>query len=414
MVQHISPLTVTKERKMIRTVVSIAALALATNAHAQAKDESFTVGGYFDAYYSVNFNHPKESSPTYTSRSTGGQLNPQQTQERFYDRYTDQIILNLAQMNFTKQQGKFTGHIALDFGTTADMNDPDDEIGKHIGIAYGAYVPDEAKRWRFQLGKVPTIIGIELYRGQDNWNYSRTTYYGLGIPFWYESFEAQYTVVPDVFTAKAVIANNWGPRVSVPSSHYDQNNDKLLGALLTYTGVKSLVANYSILRGDEQDVGQPRRMRTIHNVNATYDFSTKLAVAFDAIYSDQKDHYSKGKDAHYMGASLMAKYWVNDWFWVSPRVEHFQDNDGLAGLAAPATSAQRTCPGLGGGAASGSPCQTQNNVTLTNTVVLDKGAEFRLEYRRDSSNSKYFIKDGNTGKLSKTQTNLTAALLFKF
>ncbi|MFZ4714725.1 MAG: outer membrane beta-barrel protein [Bacteriovoracaceae bacterium] len=368
----------------------------------------FIIGGYFDGYYSYNFNKP--DSNLSAESTMGNQLHTQQTQDRYYDRYTDQFLINLMQINFQKKTDEISMYAGIDFGQVADLNDPGDEIGKHLGLGYISYTPKKNDRFRFSMGKMATIIGIELYRSQDNWNYSRTTYYGLGIPFWYTGAEAEYKVIPDALTVKLVTANNWGPVVTVPASSYDSNKSKIYGFAANYVGFKNLNLNYSVLSGPEflphpgNSTYVSLKTRTIQNINAIYEFNEKISLAFDAIYAHQDAR-------HYEGASLMAKYSINEDWWVSPRYEYFNDSQALAGAGSPAavlpTSAM--CA-----SAVGSPCQTQNNFTFTNTFNLSEGLEFRTEYRRDHSNQAYFMKRSNAGNLSKTQENVTFAILYKF
>jgi hypothetical protein len=289
-------------------------------------------------------------------------------------------------------------YAGIDFGQVADLNDPGDEIGKHLGLGYISYTPKKNDRFRFTMGKMPTIIGIELYRSQDNWNYSRTTYYGLGIPFWYLGAEAEYKLIPDALTVRAVTANNWGPVVTVPASSFDSNKSKIYGFAINYVGFKDFNLNYSVLSGPEA-LPQPgnstfvsMKKRTIHNVNAVYEMNDKMAFAFDAIYAQMDSR-------HYEGASFMTKYSINEDWWIAPRYEYFNDPQALAGAGSPAAvlPASAMCS-----TAVGSPCQTQNNFTFTNTFNLSEGLEFRTEYRRDHSNQAYFMKRSNAANLSKT------------
>jgi hypothetical protein len=345
-------------------------------------------GATFDAYYSYNFNTPASVNvPTITGSSSNfapvNAVPAPNTQMRYYDAYANQFALNLAELSVRKTKGEVGFTLDLDFGLMADLNSTD-EVGKHIGQAFVTYNPAWLPGLTIDFGKMPTHLGYELIKGKDNWQYSRSTTFGFGSPFWNNGVHIGYALRPEL-TIGGYINNT-----SVNNGFYSLSAKKSLGLQVKWVPNPNFSLIYNVVSGGRDSLTVENDI-TIHEANIVYTANPNLAFALEMLAG--RDENPPGyATSEWFGATLHAKYKAGSWYSLSPRLEWFNDTTGYRTAVA------------GGHALLGA--------TLTNSFQISPELETRLEFRVDQSNRPVFTKgDGTT---TPTQATVTFAILYSF
>ncbi|MNJ98502.1 hypothetical protein D3C87_162680 [compost metagenome] len=317
---------------------------------------------------------------------------PNVVEGRFFDRYSDQMTLSMAEVSFKKSTEKLQLKMDLAFGEMVDelsggSSAASLEATRHLTQATLTYQAHE--RLKFTLGKFYSYMGMEVVKAKDNWQYSRSYSFNYGIPFWHEGVSASYVMIPEQLTGSLYVLNGWDGRVS-----HNVSSKVTLGASLSYAGVKDLIVNYNYIGGSEStDNGY----RSVNEVNALYAVTPRFSLALDYTAGSQTE-ITEG-DARWQGLTLYLKMAFTDFYTLSPRYELFDDSD--KGFA------------IAGGLSGTGTRQKITSWTLSNNFTLDQGLEARLELRSDKSDSDLYFKDKD-GEPTDHQESVALALLYGF
>ncbi len=349
------------------------------------EEPALKFSAYFDAYYQYNFNRPKAAT------SSG----EPQNSLRAYDTYSNQLALNLAELTVKYSRPETSFLMDLDFGSFADANSQtpilaasggptpssSNEVTKHIGQAVFNYSPKNSP-WSFDVGKMPTHVGLETMKPKDNWNYSRSALFTFGGPFWHTGAHIGYTLVPERLSAGFYLYNGW-------NTTNDANSAPTYGAQLKWSPSESLTWIYNYLGGPEQSANTSN-WKQVHDTNATYALSSTVSLAADALYGNEAGVISQTYSASWYGAQLGAKFQTSEKTYLSPRVEIYRDPKGYT---------------LGG-----TDDQSLTTYTLTHGRMISEGFELRFEGRLDhGSATGRFISNHGT---SPNQPTLTLGILY--
>ena len=359
--------------------------------------KGLTFSGLLDLYYSFNFNHPDQPQPLVSSTST---TFPGNNNIRYYDIFHNQAVVNLAELTIKKTTDEVNFLLDLDFGETADINTivisgsgtSIDEMTKHIGQAYMTYSPKAVPGLVIDAGKMATHVGLEYIKAKDNWQYSRSTMFGYGGPFWHTGLHVAYDWIPTKLNTSLYIYNGW-------NSMTDNNSAKTLGAQLKWTPTDSSSFIYNVITGPEQN-RNIKNNKTVHEFNFVYAFHPDLLIAFDTLYGEEENVTvtnssgisSNADKAVWSGQSLSLKWKMTDKLFLSPRVEFYNDRQGYT---------------LGGDP------QKMVSLTLTTHYQVTDELSTRLEYRNDKSDLATRFNKAD-GQLTDQQSTVTWALLYSF
>lgn len=331
--------------------------------------DAITLRGFVDVYYRYDFNTP----------ATG------RAQLRAFDGQHDALHLNLSELSLEKKP--VAGHpagfrIDLDYGPTAEIIHATEPAGarghQQVGQAYFSYLAPVGTGLQIDVGKFYTPIGNEVVRTGGNWNYSRSLLFTLGEPTYHAGVRASYTVNSRLaLSAQAV--NGW-------NNVKDNNSAKSFALQATVTPVPALSIAQTYLGGAEQ-TGNNHSHRHLADTVITYALGPKITLA--ANYDHGQDSVG-GATVKWQGLAGYARYQPTGWFAVSSRWEWFDDGDGFT---------------------SGTP-QRITETTLTGELKAAKDVLMRVEYRRDSSNRPFFLK--NAAEQIGHQDTLTLGFIYAF
>lgn len=334
----------------------------------------FSLGVNLDTYYQYNFNEP---APLAVAEPVGV-VPAGNTETRVYDAYHNQFSLNLAEIEIARG-GKQVGFlIDLDFGLQADLNSRD-EVGKHIGRAFVTYEPTWLKKVRVRAGKFHSHVGWEAVRSKDNWNYSRSTTFGFGSPFWHTGAGIE-TKITDDFGISGYVYNG------TTTAFYENNGGKSLGLRVDYRPLDRVAIQYNFLTGAERPGSKDPR--TTHELNVTYT-GRGFSAVLEALTGLEKG--APQGDSRWHGAYLAARAGcLHSGFSISPRLEWFRDETGFA------TGRTKSYSLYSG--------------TLTFAQEIAEGLSARFELRWDHANVSVFTKPN--GHVTRDQATATIAVLF--
>jgi hypothetical protein len=376
-----------KTNNSFKCILAATSLFALSNSVTQATEgDGLSWNGNLDFYYQAS---PQGHLP---STKTG----PRVVEGRYFDRHSNELTLNMAELSFKNKIGKSTLRIDLAAGELVDQlsggsasatnptNSAANESTRNITQAILTYQVTD--RLSFNAGKFYTNIGLELTRAKENWQYSRSYLFNYG-PFWHEGGYITYAIIPGKLNSTIYVLNAWDGRIS-----QEANKATTLAGNLNYIPFENLTFNYNYIGGDESSSSG---RRDLHEVNGLYKITDNISAAFDLQYGTQQDVASVGT-AKWGGAAFYLKAKVNDVYSISPRYEYFNDSDGftiVGGLSSPSTVKQKI-----------------SAITLTNSFDIGSGVELRAEARRDSSNVDQFFITSKGGATKHQETYTLAAL----
>ena len=299
---------------ILRTLVTICALALASPAWAQEEKPEegkkipfdVTVSGFLEVSAHYNANNP-----------AGGMSGL-----RSYDVKSDSFYLNAlhAAVSFDFGGG-LDAVIEADAGSDASVNrlDPDgvEKIGFDLQEAYVTYaLPDLP--FGFKAGKFATTMGIEVIEGPDNPTVTRGFLFGLAEPFTHVGFLATWKEGP--FDAAAGVVNGWDVVT-------DNNTGKTALGKLAVTPEAGYGVTVSFLVGPEQpDENGPTR-RTM-DVTGFVSPCEAFRLNLQGLWGDEEVEALSGHRVRWYGCGLQPVATFAKEFSIGLRVEWFRDVDG--------------------------------------------------------------------------------------
>ena len=325
-------------------------------------------GGLADAYYDYNSNEVEGDAPF-----------------RNFDTKHNKARFSMAQLWALKAptaDSRIGFNAKLHVGHASTMVHAAEPSGldafDRIQQAYVSYLAPVGSGLQVDAGKFVTQHGAEVIEAKDNWNYSRSLLFALAIPYYHTGVRATYAV-NDKFSLQGSVVNGW-------NNLEDNNGAKTFGAQAIIKPVPqlSIVQNYMV--GAEQannDEDVRHLLDTVVMVTAT----PKVSVM--ANYDYGKDSLA-GAGVSWQGLAGYLKLQATPWLAVIPRVEWFDDPDGFMTGAS----------------------QSLKDATITGEFRLMNGLFWRVEYRRDWSDSAVFTK--KSGAAVNSQSTFGMGFLYSY
>ena len=315
---------------------------------------STNLSGFVDTYYGYNFNQPH-------NRMSG---------LRAFDGHTNQFGLNLIELVADKTpdatNGRLGYHIALGFGQamnvvngTAGPNEL--SFAQYLKEGYFSYLAPVGKGLQLDVGKFVTPHGAEVIETKDNWNYSRGLLFTYAIPFYHFGLRAKYTF-NDRYALTGHLVNGWNNII-------ENNTGKTWGLAFGWNPTKkfSLVQNY--MAGPET-AGLNTHWRQVSDTVVTVSPTSKLSFMVNYDYGRGDLPVGFAKPVFWTGVAGYARYVFNSKYALATRYEYYDDHDGFTT----------------------GTVQQLSEFTGTFERTIAKHLITRLEFRRDMSNARPFIK----------------------
>lgn len=323
--------------------------------------------GLVDTYFTYNFNEP----PTSTF-----------TPLRNFDVRHNQFSLALVEFAMAKaavEDDRIGFRFDLQYGQVAQIFNSDPLDGNalmNVQQGYISYLAPVGSGLTFEVGKFVTPIGTEPTESNLNNNYSRAFLYALG-PYYHVGARVGYNV-NDKVALGAMLVNGW-------NATGDNNSGKSFGVSATLKPTSKVTFIQNFLVGPEQ-TDNADDIRMMSDTNLAVTLSDKVSAGLN--YAYVKDELA-GDGISWQGVALYMRGQLTPKFAVAPRFEWYEDTDGFVTGAA----------------------QALKEFTLTGEIKHSQGLLFRAEFRRDWSDTDYFVKND---KPVDNQNTVTVAFVYSF
>lgn len=351
------------------------------------------IRGWVDGYYVVNRNSPNRSTVDANQGASVVKGKDISIEGRTFDVHDRRLSLSLAEVEIEKipEVGGFGFKLDLAAGDTQNIindtirgalgpnvskgvvNGPGRNI-QHASVSYNAPI---GKGLRIDFGKLVTHIGAETIETAKNWNYSHGFFYTYAIPFQDTGARFNYAW-SDTFYTELYVVQGW-------NVGRDNNSGKTWGPSVGWTPLPwlSIVANY--LQGPEQN-------NNTSNKRTLFDSQVTVGPFFDRVTfmlnydrgTEERVPPTNTTDARWSGATLYAKYKINDMFEPTLRIEEYSDPNGFT---------------------TGVPQKLHGYSLTWNTTLRSSPGSIvmiRPEIRYDRSNANFYT-DGNIFQSRKSQ-----------
>jgi hypothetical protein len=368
-----------KRSKCVYTTILIATLAApgsaqtttSTPADAAAPSKSvFTQGGVnisglVDFYGSLNFNHPATRANNL----------------RNFDTRADSFALNMGKLEFAHAAEPVGFRLDLGFGrafTIFHATDPiDSEFMNYVPQAYVSFAPKSFKGVQVDFGKFYTSAGAELTETHLGWNYSRSLLYANG-PYYHFGGRVNIPITGN-FSTGFQLVNGW-------NNVKDNNSGKTMGFTTALTGSKVSWFNNYYVGPEKTDTNEGFRhfYDTVVSITPNNKFNMYVNMDYGV------DRNIGGGSNKFFGIGTSIKYQLAEKFYLSPRIEYYNDIDGfITGVD-----------------------QTLKEFTLTGDYKFHPNLVTRLEYRHDWSNQPFFDRGNEPGSFKRQDTVLVGLVFF--
>jgi hypothetical protein len=385
---------------MKKTVLLLSSLFAGFGAFAQDSTSTtpgkFTFSGYMDTYYLGNFNNPKSQSNLGLNGSGVGNA-------RAFDQKAGQFGIGLIQAKATYTADKVDAVMDLTFGTFADLGNYGNNVGllgtpgsTALAIKQAYIVFKATPKLSFTVGQFGTHIGYEVIDAPVNYNYSLSNLFNNG-PFYHIGLKAQYAFSDRAYLMLGVVNN--------VDNLVDNNKKKGLIGQFFFSPVSgwNVYLNGIVSNEASQDVTGVKAddaSYSLFDLTTTYQITSKFYLGLNAATGSQKGDYQgvggPSTSKSWGGVAVYTNYAFTDKFGLGLRYETFDNKNGARALTDAA--------GLGA---------SVNSITITgNITAADGHVLLKPELRLDSYSANKFEK--NDGSLTKSQTTLGMAAIFKF
>lgn len=327
--------------------------------------QTFTLGGYAEAFYQWNFNRPANGITHYRG---------------FDNRHATFTLANVALDAQWDHEG-VVGRVALQVGHTpatyylaepsapgaAGTSDSDAGLWRYVQQAYVGYRFGVGRGLLVSAGLFLSPIGPEGMAIHDNWNWSRSNLF-FGLPFYHTGLRVAYPL-SDAWALTVSAYNGW-------NSVVDNNAEKSVAVNLTYALPDRLAVSVLYFAGVERAPGAPEGRAWRHLLDAHVTWSVTPAVTLLAHANAGFEPNAFGTSAWVAGA-LYARLRVRPRLFLVARGDAFYE------------SAARDASGAA------SPIFWPVAWVASGTATVDyrphARVSFRLEYRHDQAAGEMFF-----------------------
>lgn len=325
--------------------------------------KGFSASGYIDAFYNQNYNEP-------SSRFS---------QVQALNITANKLSLNSATASLAYDPAPIGFKVDIGLGRTYDsffLSEPKHtDWSRHLLNAYVTLKPASWKGLQLDFGKFVTSAGAEVTETHLNWNYSRSLLFAFG-PYYHVGLRATMPVTSN-WTVGAHIVNGWNVM-------RDNNTGKTFGFSSVNTFSKGAWAN-AYYTGPENN-GTNTGYRNFYDTALTLTPTDRVSMYVNLDIGNNK--FATGGSGAFWGIGGAARFKINNYLAIAPRLEYYSDKDGFW------TGTQ----------------QAFKDFTITGEMKLNDSFISRLEYRKDWSDRPFFQVGPNPG-LSKHQSMLVAGVM---
>jgi len=296
------------DSKSIVFLCALILLIFSLSSHADDDKESshpssaLKLSGYLESYY-VNRRHNDGDLPSYV----------------YSYQQTEQVNINLGLIQAKYSSEDFRANLGLASGTFMRAN-----YAKESGILNNLFQANigfrlsDDQKWWLDMGVLPSHIGLETAKGNENWALTRSLM-ADNSPYFETGAKLSFTSQDKRWTVAGLVLNGW-QRIRRQAD----NTLPAIGHLISYQSPSGVLINSSSFIGSDTP-DHDRKMRYFHHFNMQIPMTEQLQIqlAWD-IGAEQiaksSSHY------HIWHAPLIqARYQWNPEWSMTARVEVYRD-----------------------------------------------------------------------------------------
>jgi hypothetical protein len=288
-------------------------LVLGGTCTAQTESESeekssVAFSGFFEAYYSYDFDNPDDHKRPFFLYS--------------HNKHNE-VNVNLAYLKGAYTSERVRGNLALMAGTYANANlAAESGVLKNIYEATAGVKVSQDKDLWIDGGIFASHIGFESAHGPSCWTLTRSIL-AENSPYYESGAKVSYTTTDGKWFFSGLVLNGW-QRIERPPG----NNTPAFGTQLTYKPSDRFLFNYSTFIGNDKpdDVEQ---WRYFHDFYAFAQITPKFGViaGFD-IGQEEKPEGDNGFNTWWTPI-VIVRYSATDKINIAARAEYYSDEDGV-------------------------------------------------------------------------------------
>ena len=299
-------------RRFAPLAVAAAVLSLIPTYQARAQDSArdttirIAFGGFVDAYFAYDFNHPRDLDRPFTTQASRH----------------DEFNINLAFLEAVLSGARLRGRFAAQFGTSVQANyAAEPRLGTLSGPDVSRFIQEATigyaitpKLW-LDGGVFFSPFGSENWISRDNWTYTRS-FIADNSPYYEAGVKATWQATPTL-SAQLHVINGW-------QNISETNTDKAVGARIDYTPLDGFDFAYDAFVGNEQPDTVPSQLRVWQEGIAQFKPTTRLQLRATYDYGFQRRPNNAGTGVWY-GWAAIARYQVATRAAFALRAEGYSD-----------------------------------------------------------------------------------------
>jgi hypothetical protein len=262
-------------------------------------------------------------------------------------------------------------HLDAGFGEAFDIIHATDKAPDDLKYIQQAYVSVKPKSWHgveVDAGEFWSSAGAEVAATNQDWNYSRSLLYAWAVPYYHFGIRASFPIGAQ-FTGGVQVVQGW-------NNVKDNNSGKTVGITGAYAWKKVAWTNVYYVGPEKGHTN--RGLRNLYDTTVVVKPDDKIGYYVNFDYGRDKNIGAGARQ--WTGIAAAARFAVGKKYAIAPRLEWFDDMDGL----------------LTGTA------QSLKEFTLTGEYQMADWLLSRLEFRNDWSNQPFFQKGSGNSKSQPT------------
>ena len=236
---------------------------------------------------------------------------------RVFDPKDNEFTLALGELVIQKKAESIGFRVDIGTGTVPGLS-----LAGLFQQAYVTAILPVGNGLTVDVGQFVTHMGYEVIESKDNWNYSRSIFFGWAIPFYHTGARLSYPVLSNL-TATVSILNGW-------NTVTDNNRSKTLGLMINYAVFSSTNITLCGISGVEQTEPSISGKRNVLNLIVTQSVSDDLLFAVDADYGEER---MPAGLATWKGGAVYGKYVLDQKSAVALRYEMYNDGSNFSPLS---------------------------------------------------------------------------------
>jgi hypothetical protein len=270
-----------------------------------------SLGGYAEAFYSYNFNHPSNRITNF----------------RGFDNRESTFTLSNAAVSAAWEKAAVSGKVTLQVGHTPNtyyLAEPaflgtsatsatDATTWKYLQEAWLGYRAPLGHGVLFQAGLFLSPIGVEGIAVKDNWNWSRSNLF-FGLPFYHTGLRATYELTPK-WTLELMVCNGW-------NSVVDNNKQKSIDVSATNKISDALSLHFLYFGGVERPTGAPEGepWRNLVDVYGTWDATKTLSFILHVDAGEERNNFGRSS---WLATAGYARVKLSPFLFLAARADFF-------------------------------------------------------------------------------------------